>query len=46
MTTQPTENIQEQGRTPKGRIATGFAQNPIGDNASSRNKATGTALRS
>lgn len=43
-TTQPTENLQEQGRTPKGRFAKGFAQNPTGRKAGSRNKATEAAL--
>ena len=43
-TTQPTENLQEQGRTPKGRFAKGFAQNPTGRKAGSRNKATQAAL--
>lgn len=45
MKTQPTENMQEQGRTPKGRFAKGFAQNPSRDNAGGRNNATGAALR-
>lgn len=44
MKTQPTENLQEQGRTPKGRFAKGFAQNPTGRKAGSRNKATQAAL--
>ena len=43
-TTQPTENLQEQGRTPKGRFAKGFAQNPTGRKAGSRNKGTEAAL--
>ena len=43
-TTQPTENLQEQGRTTKGRFAKGFAQNPTGRKAGSRNKATEAAL--
>lgn len=44
MKIQPTENLQEQGRTPKGRFAKGFAQNPTGRKAGSRNKATQAAL--
>lgn len=44
MKTKPTENLQEQGRTPKGRFAKGFAQNPTGRKAGSRNKATHAAL--
>ncbi len=44
MKTQPTENLQEQGRTPKGRFAKGFAQNPTGRKLGSRNKATQAAL--
>ena len=44
MKTQPTENLQEQGRTSKGRFAKGFAQNPTGRKAGSRNKATQAAL--
>lgn len=43
-TTPPTESLQEQGRTPKGRFAKGFAQNPTGRKAGSRNKATQAAL--
>lgn len=44
MKTNPTENLQEQGRTPKGRFAKGFAQNPKGRTPGSRNKATQAAL--
>lgn len=44
MKTQPTENLQEQGRTPKGRFAKGFAQNPTGRKLGSRNRATQAAL--
>lgn len=43
-TTQPTESLQEQGRTSKGRFAKGFTQNPTGRKAGSRNKATQAAL--
>ena len=44
MKIQPTESLQEQGRTSKGRFAKGFAQNPTGRKAGSRNKATQAAL--
>ena len=44
MKTQPTENLQKEGRTPDGRFAPGHTGNPKGRAPGSRNKATQAAL--